>query len=119
MQHRHRRIRTDLFSRRTELERRSDRIRSDRRRTNGPLDADSAEQAIELENDQVLDALDASIWSELGQIRDALSRIEQGDFGSCARCDAPISIERLGAVPTTALCSECATRGTGRPGDFA
>ena len=104
----YRRTRENLLDRRAKLERRGDRVRVDRRRTNGPLAADSGEQAVELENDQVLDALDASIRSELEEIRHALGRIERGDFGSCARCGASISIERLETVPTATLCRGCA-----------
>ena len=101
-------IRARLLERRASLEERAERIRTDRRRTQKPLDADWPEQAIELENDQVLDALDASTRFELEQVRHALDRLERDEFGSCVRCGERISGARLDAVPTATLCRACA-----------
>lgn len=46
------------------------------------------------------------------QIRAALSRIDQGTFGKCERCAKEIGVERLRAVPYTALCITCAQQET-------
>ena len=101
-------IRRRLLERRASLEPRVGRIRSDRRRAQKPLDADWAEQAIERENDPVLDALDASTRSELEQVRSAPERLERDQFGICERCDEQITAARLEAVPTATLCRACA-----------
>jgi DnaK suppressor protein len=45
----------------------------------------------------------------LRQIDDALERIESGIFGECERCGNDIGHHRLRAIPTAALCIECAT----------
>lgn len=43
----------------------------------------------------------------LGQIDDALHKIEQGTYGACERCGKPIGYERLDAIPYASLCMEC------------
>jgi DnaK suppressor protein len=59
----------------------------------------------------------------LRQIDDALERIDAGSFGECERCGNDIGHGRLKAMPTAALCIECATalekrqRSTGANGD--
>ena len=41
------------------------------------------------------------------KIREALERIEDGNFGVCEVCGDDIGIERLKARPVTTLCIEC------------
>ena len=43
----------------------------------------------------------------LKKIEKALSRIEDGTFGICERCEEPISPKRLEARPVTTLCIRC------------
>jgi DnaK suppressor protein len=43
----------------------------------------------------------------LRYIRAALSRIEDGSFGTCLHCEEEISPRRLTAVPSTAYCIIC------------
>jgi DnaK suppressor protein len=43
------------------------------------------------------------------KIREALERIEAGDFGICESCEDEISAARLRARPVTTLCIECKT----------
>ncbi len=45
----------------------------------------------------------------INKIREALERIEEGEFGLCESCEEPISVERLRARPVTTLCIECKT----------
>src|SRR6056297_2315342 len=42
----------------------------------------------------------------INKIREALERIEDGNFGLCESCEEPISLERLRARPVTTLCFE-------------
>lgn len=58
---------------------------------------------------QGLDQLDEQEKEELEAIDKALGRIELGTYGMCERCGREISVERLEAVPWTALCSTCAS----------
>jgi len=102
-------IHDQLEERRAQLERRLQKIGDDVRRTQGPLDADSEEQAVELENAPVLDALDASGHDELAEIRAALARYAGGEFGVCAECGEEVALERLRVVPTARCCVSCAT----------
>lgn len=44
------------------------------------------------------------------KIREALSRIDSGEFGICESCGEEISEERLRARPVTTLCIDCKTR---------
>ena len=41
------------------------------------------------------------------EIRSALQRIEEGEFGVCCLCSASIGIGRLRARPTAMLCIRC------------
>ena len=53
----HQVIEQHLIARRAELVERLERVNQDVKHVNKPLEADVAEQAVERENDQVLDAL--------------------------------------------------------------
>lgn len=70
--------------------------------------ADSAEQAQERENDQVLDQLERQIAAELQQLHGALRAIESGQYGRCTQCGEPIQQQRLTALPYTLVCQHCA-----------
>lgn len=41
------------------------------------------------------------------KIQDALTRLEDGEYGICEECGESIGIERLKARPVTTLCIEC------------
>ena len=101
-------LRQELLGRLNVLEGRMSRIQGDRRQSAGPLDPDLEEQAVELENAEVLDALDDSGLLELRAIRAALIRLDNGEYGSCAKCGDPIPAKRLQALPETAFCVQCA-----------
>lgn len=73
-----------------------------------PLDADSSEQAQEIVNDEVIDALDDLEGVELSKIQKALERIENGSYGQCLECGEPISKARLKAIPFASSCIHCA-----------
>jgi DnaK suppressor protein len=47
------------------------------------------------------------------EIRDALDRIELGNYGVCAQCEESISPKRLAAVPWAALCIDCQEQADG------
>lgn len=48
-----------------------------------------------------------SIQQRIEQIDAALRRLEEGSYGSCARCGQPINPERLEALPHAILCIGC------------
>jgi DnaK suppressor protein len=43
----------------------------------------------------------------LREVRAALNRIQQGNFGTCLDCEEEIGLKRLKAVPWTPLCIAC------------
>jgi DnaK suppressor protein len=43
----------------------------------------------------------------LRDVKDALRRIQDGDFGTCLECEEAISPKRLAAVPWAARCIQC------------
>lgn len=45
----------------------------------------------------------------IGKIREAIERIDAGEFGECEDCGDQISEARLKARPVTTLCIECKT----------
>ncbi|WP_444988761.1 TraR/DksA family transcriptional regulator [Halomonas mongoliensis] len=93
---------------RDELVERIERYRGHKEQRAGPLDKNMEEQAIELQNDEVVDALEREAEEELRQVMQALARIEAGEGDICQVCEEPIDPERLAAVPFTTLCRECA-----------
>jgi DnaK suppressor protein len=102
-------LRRTLAAERRRLTGRVARIEADVRHGDAPLDADADEQAIQLENDPVLDALDERGRRALPEIDAALHRLDGGTYGVCVQCEAAISPERLMALPTAATCASCAT----------
>jgi RNA polymerase-binding transcription factor DksA len=105
----HDNIKRGLFARKNELLERHNRIARKTRHRDEPLPQDFAEQAVELENQELLEALDVEVAEELRQIERALVRIESGEYASCTVCGDDIPQARLHALPTTSLCVECAT----------
>lgn len=98
-------VRQQLEVQRDRLERRVRTVEADLRAAH---DDDWAERAIEIENDAVLEGLDASSRLELEAIRSALARLEDGTYGICSTCGKPIGERRLKAVPTATTCLTCA-----------
>ena len=43
----------------------------------------------------------------LEEVRDALARLDDGTYGTCARCSTEIPAARLDAMPTATLCITC------------
>ncbi|MEH6455274.1 MAG: TraR/DksA family transcriptional regulator [Cocleimonas sp.] len=69
---------------------------------------DSTEQAVERENDEVIDSLESETQEELLQVKNAIERIEKGKYRICSGCGNEIPAERLTAIPYTAFCLKCA-----------
>ena len=56
-----------------------------------------------------VDALVGSLRETLGDIDNALAKIDAGTYGICERCGRPIGEDRLEAMPAARLCIECAS----------
>jgi DnaK suppressor protein len=66
--------------------------------------ADSATATLNREIDYTLEENSEHV---LAAIEEALSRIEEGTFGTCARCGRAIAEERLEAIPYATRCIDC------------
>jgi RNA polymerase-binding protein DksA len=75
-----------------------------------PLNADSSEQAVEMEDDQSLEAQARLVTREIASVKRALARIEDGEYGVCVRCGGDINPRRLDVRPEAALCIHCASK---------
>ena len=101
-------VKDNLAARKQELLERHGRISKHTRHREEPLPQDFAEQAVELENQELLEALDVEVADELRQIERALGRLEAGEYQQCGSCGEDIPEARLEALPTTSLCVDCA-----------
>ncbi len=95
----------NLVERSKELQRKLNRINESQRKTHSR----GEDQAIERENDEVVDSLGESIREELKLIDNAIARIENGTYGTCSQCGEKITKARLEALPYTELCIDCAS----------
>ncbi len=75
-----------------------------------PLDKDFEEQATQAENNEVLDGLGNAARTELEMIKQAIARIDKGEYGVCQVCGQPVNKERLKAVPYASMCIKCASQ---------
>lgn len=73
-----------------------------------PLNADSSEQAVEMEDDASLEAQALLLSRQIASVDRALERIAAGTYGECVRCGEAIAPARLEARPEAALCIDCA-----------
>lgn len=91
-----------------ELTTRLERYEAHQHREDGKLEADFSEQAVQRQNDEVVDSLEQEVREELRQVIHALDRLEQGEGQICERCGNDINPERLKILPWTSLCVRCA-----------
>jgi RNA polymerase-binding transcription factor DksA len=94
-----------LEARLRELNARLHRIESE---LDQPVSENFGEQAIERENEEVLEDLGSAGLQEIRMIDAALARIERGEYGICVVCGDDIGEERLNVLPHTPMCRNCA-----------
>ena len=102
------RVRQQLIARRGDLSVRRRRVEQDLSRRNEPLVADSSDQAIQLQNDEALQAIWDAAVKEIAAVNEALGRLDRGLYGICRSCGAEIASGRLQAVPHAVTCPRCA-----------
>ena len=98
-------VETKLNEKLVQLEERLASVKKDMSKSHSP---DSAEQAAERENDEVLEAIGQETESAIQNTRLALARISEGTYGNCSKCGEAIKPERLEALPDTVVCLDCA-----------
>lgn len=69
---------------------------------------DWAERAVERENEEVVEALEPITRREIEAIEAALTRLDNGEELTCAKCEEPIDPRRLAVLPSTPFCVRCA-----------
>jgi len=55
------------------------------------------------------EALANTLRETLQEVEHALSKVGQGNFGTCERCENEISSARLEAMPSSRFCIDCAS----------
>lgn len=103
-------VRNNLAAMLDELNLRLDRITNNVKHSEVPLEKDFAEQATQNENDEVMDYLGNAARTEIEMIKQAIGRIDNGQYGICQVCGEPISKERLEALPYSNMCINCASK---------
>ena len=98
-------IRQQLEARLAELQVRLTNIKKDVTQAHS---GDSAEQAQERENDEVVDAIGNETAQSIKIVQAALGRIADGSYGSCKECGEDIGQARLEAMPEATRCVGCA-----------
>ncbi len=103
-------IHKELMDKLDDLTSRLNDIEKDIHHKESPVSADFAEQATESENDEVLVALEDETNATINNIKHALKRMEEGNYGTCAICGIEIPEERIKALPYTDKCIVCADK---------
>lgn len=98
-------LRQELETRLAELQARLASLKADAAQSHS---ADSAEQAQERENDEVVDAIGNETRISIRIIQTALEKIADGTYGACEGCGEDIGVDRLRAVPEATHCVDCA-----------
>ena len=73
----------------------------------GEPSQDIADKAANSYTKEFLFSLSNSERRLLQQVDDALSRIEDKSYGTCASCESSLNLKRLQAVPWATLCIDC------------
>jgi DnaK suppressor protein len=98
-----------LLAQRAALVQRHERVGHDLQRRLDPLVSDSADRAIQLQNDEALHAIDEATVDELEVIDQALERLGRGLYGICKECGGDIEVARLRTLHAV-TCADCAAR---------
>ncbi|MCP4820793.1 MAG: TraR/DksA family transcriptional regulator [Shimia sp.] len=99
-----------LLTRLAELDERIHRIEEE---LDAPHTKDVEDQALEVEGEEVLEALEQQSQTEVLRIQAALQRIRDGDYGDCLACGEEIAIARLDLLPEATMCVTCAAKVAG------
>jgi len=103
-------FKTQLLSLRDEMTQRIKAIDKDLHHEEHAIEKDFAEQATQLENDEVLNSLEHEAKATVMEIDKALLRMENNTFGICVECNKEINEQRLNIAPYSSLCINCAEK---------
>ena len=103
-------IRSNLLDMLEDLDERLSKITEDVKHVDAPVSQDFAEQATEMENNEVLDSLGNITRDEMVKVKGAIARIDSGEYGLCVVCGEPIGRERLEILLFSDKCIKCAQK---------
>ncbi|MBI4702421.1 MAG: TraR/DksA C4-type zinc finger protein [Deltaproteobacteria bacterium] len=100
-------FRTLLEAKRDDIVRRAMRTRTE----DMTLDANELPDEMDLASTEYLQSFTFRLRGRektfLSKIQKALAKLDDGSFGKCESCEAPILLKRLQARPETTLCIKC------------
>lgn len=99
---------SELETLRTDLKARLEKYEAHQHREDGALEKDSEEQAVQVQNDEVVNSLEEEARIELGQVEHALERLANNLGDECEHCGERIDPRRLQVLPYTSVCVKCA-----------
>ena len=73
----------------------------------GGISNHMADDANETSDQETMLGIQAGAQRQLEQVNRALSRLDDGTYGTCANCGKPINPARLEAHPSSTLCMDC------------
>jgi len=76
---------------------------------NGSVGNHLADDGSNVQEQERILRVESDLQGILTQINEAYERMDQGSYGTCARCGKPIAEERLEYLPFVAYCIECQT----------
>lgn len=101
-------VKNNLLTMLEELDERLTTITQHVRHVDSEIEKDSEEQVTQNENNEVEDYLGNSARREIKAIKEALARIDRGDYHICQTCGEEINSERLKVIPYSDICIKCA-----------
>lgn len=100
-------FKSQLLELKQELESRTSRTHKHIYHKQEPVSANFSEQVKQMENDDLVAALESEGLKEIGLINSALERIDNSEFGFCQQCGEKIGQARLEAIPYAQYCIRC------------
>jgi len=96
----------DLLHRKSSIEKEDPFTDTSRLNDNASDDTEAAEQY----GHEQSAALSEETNNALARVREAMVRVEKGNYGKCVNCKKMIDTDRLGIDPTADLCVACAKK---------
>jgi len=75
-----------------------------------PAGGEFLDVAQTLQQQELAGLIASRLAERARRLRIALTRLEDGEYGVCADCGAPIAPKRLAALPDTTTCVACQER---------
>lgn len=99
-------LESDLLKRKGELKKEDPFSDISRLNDNASDDTEAAEQFGHAQ----VEAMSSETEDALKRVRNAMTRVEKGNYGRCVECKKMIDTDRLGIDPTAEKCVKCAKK---------